>query len=143
MRKLAPYILPIVFCADITMTVGTDVAQAQQVGPVNAILCNQKATLVGTTGAQKIVSGVAGQAISVCGWHITNTGTTGTFVFSSGTGTNCGTSTVVQIPTANIINSAPSGDHVEYASWSIPVGTDLCLTPSVAGISAVVWYSQQ
>lgn len=118
-------------------------ALAQAVGPTNTILCNQKATLaVGPTGLTQMVAAVTGQTINVCGWHVTNTGATGTFLFASGTASNCGSNTVTQIPATNVTNTAPSSDHIEFASWSAPLSTALCVNPSVATISVVVWFSQ-
>lgn len=118
-------------------------ALAQAVGPTNQILCNQKATMaVGPTGLTQMIALATGTAINVCGWHVTNTGATGTFSFTSGTGANCGSNAVLQIPPTNVTNTAPSSDHIEFAGWSLPLSTALCATPSVATISIVVWFSQ-
>jgi hypothetical protein len=124
-------------------------SQPAIVGPSNAILCNNAAILaVGSTGLTKIITGVAGKAIFICGWHITNTGATGTLAISIGTGANCGSNTVAVVPAINVTSSAPSSDHIDYATIQTPLagvaGTpyDLCVNPSVATIMTLVWYSQ-
>jgi len=118
-------------------------ALAQQVGPVNTILCNKKAILTaGPTTITQMVAPVVGQVVNVCGWHVTNSGASGTFSFSSGNGSNCGSNTVLEIPVSNVTSSAPSADHIEFASWTAPLSMGICITPSVATIAAVVWYSQ-
>jgi hypothetical protein len=90
---------------------------------------------------------VSGKSINICGWHITNTGATGTFSFSIGTGTNCGTNTSVVVPAQNVTSTAPITDHIDYAFLTMPattggLPTDLCITPSAATIAAVVYYNQ-
>jgi hypothetical protein len=116
------------------------------VGPSNLILCNKIATqAVGVSASTKMITGVTGQTILICGWDVSNTGATGTFAFTSGTGSNCGTSSVTVIPALNITNTAPAVDRQQYAT--IQIGTtavplDFCITPSVNTIAAVVWFAQ-
>jgi hypothetical protein len=123
-------------------------AQGPIVGPGNSIICTTASFMAaGPSAATRIIQGVAGKGINICGWHITNTGATGTFSFSIGTGTNCGTNTSTVIPAMSITNTAPVTDHVEYAFLSPPstisgVPTDVCVTPSVATIAAVIYYNQ-
>jgi hypothetical protein len=122
-------------------------SQGTIVGPGNAILCPRLATLaVGPSTITQIVPAVTGQTISICGWHVTNTGATGTFSLSYGTGSNCGTGTVLFIPPQNVTSTAPATDHIDYAFFTVPmvagVAQALCITPSVATIAAVVYYSQ-
>lgn len=120
-------------------------ALAQTVGPSGQIACNQTATMaVGPTSVQSLVAGVAGKTVFVCGWHVTNTGATGTFSITTGTQTTnpCDTGTKSITPALNVTNAATSGDHVDWAQVSGAVGAGLCLTPSVATIAAVVWFSQ-
>jgi hypothetical protein len=97
---------------------------------------------VGTTGLTQIIAAVAGQSISICGWHVTNTAATGTFAFSYGTGSNCGTGTVTPIPAQNVNSTAPSADHIDYVTITIPVGNALCVNFSVATIAGIVYYTQ-
>lgn len=114
-----------------------------QVGPPNTIQCNQVAALTaGPIVITQIQAGLTGKIITICGWHITNTGASGTFSLSYGTGTNCGTGTTTIVPPLNVTSSAPSADHVDFASLSIPAGNALCITPSVATIAGVVFIGQ-
>ena len=116
------------------------------VGPTNVIFCNQIATqAVGVSSATKIITGVSGKNLVLCGWDVSNTGSTGTFAFQTGTGSNCGTGTATLIPALNITSTAPAVDRQQYAT--IQVGTpasplDLCIVPSVNTIAGVVWYAQ-
>lgn len=118
-------------------------ASAQAVGPTNQIFCNKVATLaVGPTTITQIIAAATGQAINICGWHVTNTGATGTFSFQYGTGSNCGTGTQTLIPALNVTSTAPSSDHIDFAQFGTPISNALCVTPSVATISVVVYYAQ-
>jgi hypothetical protein len=118
-------------------------AQGPMVGPGALLVCTKIAFMaVGPTSITQLVAPVPGQAVSVCGWHITNTGATGTFAFQIGTGSNCGTGTVTIVPAMNVTSTAPSVDHIEYATSTLPISQGLCVTPSVATISVVVYYTQ-
>ena len=121
-------------------------AQGTVVGPGQLVICSKTPAFVaaGPTSITTIIPAVAGQSIFVCGWHITNTGAAGTFSFqvSTSAGANCGGAPVPGIPAVNVTSTAPSADHIEYASMQVPVGQSLCVTPSVATISFVVWYNQ-
>jgi len=97
---------------------------------------------VGPTTSTVIVAGTAGKAINICGWHITNTGASGTYSFSIGTGAGCVTNNVVVVQPQSISSTAPVTDHIDYAFLTVPTGTSLCITPSVATIAAVVYYNQ-
>lgn len=126
------------------LTLGSSaLSQGPIVGPGNLLICTKIAPMpAGTTGLQQIVAGVAGQSISVCGWHITNTAATGTFAFSTGTGSNCGTNTVTPIPAQNVNSTAPSADHIDYVTLTLPAGNALCVNFSVATIAGIVYYTQ-
>jgi hypothetical protein len=118
-------------------------AQPTIIGPAQTAICNQAKFMgVGPTTITTVVPGVAGQSIFICGWHVTNTGATGTFSISIGAGANCGGSPVQIVPAVNVTSTAPSADHIEYAWGQVPAGQSLCITPSVGTISAVVWFSQ-
>jgi hypothetical protein len=118
-------------------------AQPTIIGPAQTAICNQITSLaVGPTTITTAIAGVAGKSIFVCGWHITNTGATGTFTLTVGSGANCVTSPTVIVQAANVTSTAPSADHVEYATSQIPVGQSLCVTSSVATIAYVFWFSQ-
>jgi hypothetical protein len=123
-------------------------AQPTIIGPAQTTICNKVATLaVGpTTITQVIPPGAvatpSNQSIFICGWHITNTGATGTFTLTVGSGVNCASNSAVVIPAVNVTSTAPSADHIDYASQQVPPGLTLCVTSSVATISYVFWYSQ-
>jgi hypothetical protein len=127
-------------------------SQPTIIGPAQTTICNKVATLaVGPTTITQVIppGGVAtptGQSIFICGWHVTNTGATGTFTLTIGSGLNCATNPVVIVPAVNVTSTAPSADHIDYASQQIApisgVAQTLCVTSSVATISYVFWYSQ-
>src|SRR5882672_334688 len=104
-------------------------AFAQTVGPTNTILCNKTASVaIATATTTSLVSGIAGQAIMLCGWHVTSTqSATSTFQLEYGTqGGPCTTPTTIT-PAFNVTNTAPSADHIEYAHTSLPTATQLCV----------------
>ena len=113
------------------------------VGPPQAILCNKIANLpVGSTTITQIVAAVTGKSIHLCGWHVTNTGATGTYSLSYGTGANCGTGTTTITPTTNVTSTAPDVDHTDYVIYDVPVSNALCVTSSVNTVSTLIFYSQ-
>src|SRR5215475_4902923 len=120
------------------------IAQAQ-VGPPNPILCNKTAFASPSTATTtSMVTGVAGQTIQICGWHVTSiVATQNTFQFEWGTqGGPCTTPTTFT-PAFGVINSAPSVDHIEFASVSLPAGAQLCVvTTAATALQVLVWYSQ-
>jgi hypothetical protein len=123
-------------------------AQAQM-GPPNPTLCNQTATFSGVATNTQLVAAVTGKIIYVCGWHITNSAASGTFLFTTGQGVLCATNTVNVTPALTVTSTAPSSDHIEFAAWSAPltstnppVPSAVCVTPSVTTISGVLYYSQ-
>lgn len=117
--------------------------QGTIVGPGNLVLCPSIATLTaGPTTITQLVALSTGKSISICGWHVTNTGATGTFSLSYGTGSNCGTGTTTIVPAQNVTSTAPATDHIDYAFYTVPVSNALCITPSVATVAAVVYYNQ-
>lgn|SRR5215475_15233673 len=132
--------------AALLLSLGPAVPQGQ-VGPANMILCNQVATMgIGPTTIQTLITGVAGRNINLCGWHVTNSGATGTFSITAGqqTTTPCDTNTRTIVPAMNVSNTAPSADHSGYAFFSTPSATpayNVCVTPSVATIAVVLYYS--
>jgi len=127
----------------VVLTSASASAQPTIIGPAQTAICNKIATLAaGPVVTTQIIAAVTGQSIFLCGWHVTNTGATGTFAIQTGTGSNCGTNTVTLIPAVNVTSTAPSADHIEYATAQIGPSLALCVTPSVATISFVIWYSQ-
>jgi hypothetical protein len=116
-------------------------AQAQ-VGPPNQIQCNKAVNFTGNAALQQILALQAGQSIYICGWHVTSTsGTTTTFQLEYGTGSNCGTGTQVLTPPLNVTLSAPSADHIDYASMQTPAGQALCVN-APATVTGIIWVSQ-
>src|SRR5262249_58519609 len=93
------------------------------------ILCNKTATLApAAAGTTQLVAPASGVTISICGWHVTTTSTAGTFQIFVGTGATCGTNTVNMTPALAVSSSAPSSDHIEFASFSGATGAWLCIT---------------
>jgi hypothetical protein len=119
-------------------------AQGPIVGPGNLLVCTKIATIPpgGPTTITQLIAGVAGQGITICGWHVTNTAASGTFSFSYGTGSNCGTGTQTPFPAQSVSSTAPSADHIDYGTVTIPAGNALCYTFSVATIAGIVYYTQ-
>ena len=118
-------------------------AQSGTVGPTNQIYCNKVATLAtGSTGDQQVIAAVTGQLVFICGWHITNTGASGTFAFDYGTGSNCGTGKVAVIPAQNVTSNAPSADHTGTAYYNTIASQAFCVNPSVNTIAGVIFYAQ-
>ena len=121
--------------------VGSGFASAQQIGPPNMIICNKSATFSGVTGSQSLVAPAARTSVLVCGWDITSTGAA-TFAISFGTQTTtpCDTNTVAITPAMNVSTNAVV-DHQFYAANSSAVGSGLCINPSIAGVSGIVYYT--
>ncbi len=115
-----------------------------QVGPANQVLCNQLVFQTASTASlATILAGVAGKTIFICGWHVTNNvATVATFQLSSGTGTNCATTNTNITPAFNVTSSAPSTDHVEFASLSIATGNNLCIISSGTTLQPAIWVGQ-
>src|SRR5882672_11813763 len=111
------------------------------VGPSAQVLCNKVANVAaGPTTATQIVAGVANQSIFVCGYQVSNTGTTGLFTFIFGTGATC-TSPTTLITTQNVTSTAPATYNVGVAQMQVPAGATLCVVP-VATVATTIWFSQ-
>jgi hypothetical protein len=115
-------------------------------GPPNQILCNKVAQVtVSSATTTSLVAGVAGKSIFICGWHVTSTqATSTTFQLEYGTqGGPCSSPTVLT-PAFSVTSTAPSADHVDYATMQAPVGTQLCTvsTGGTVGQAVLVYYSQ-
>lgn len=113
------------------------------VGPTNQVICNKFAIQSASTAALvSIVPGVANQSIFICGWHVTNSAASGTFTLSQGTGTNCVTTNTVLTPAFNVSSTAPSTDHISYATIGLTQGNNLCIISSGITLQIEIWYSQ-
>jgi len=110
-----------------------------QVGPPNQILCNNTATFTGTGAALSAITAGASQRVYLCGWHITNTAASGTFAITYGTGTNCGTGTVTVTPSLTVSSTAPSTDHIEFATINTPLGGSFCVNATVTSVIGLLW----
>lgn len=116
-------------------------ALAEQVGPPNNIQCNAFASFTGTGAAATIVTAAVGKIIVICGWHVTSTSsTTTTFQFSQGSAANCGGGTNIT-PALNVTITAPSADHIDYASLSTPQNFNVCVN-APAAVTGGLWYAQ-
>ena len=121
-------------------------AFGQVIGPPNQVQCNQFVGFAtGSTGPTRLLSGVLGKNIFICGWHITNTGSSGTWALVSGTGTNCGSTTTTLIQPQSITSNAPASDHIDFAQLAITTTStaiDMCVSPSVNTIAGGFWIGQ-
>lgn len=93
----------------------------------------------GAVALTKIVSGVAGKTITICG-YVGNAGAAaGTFQLQYGTGTNCGTSTTALTPAFALGINGVLVDHgANLGNITLPqqtggVITDLCLVTTGTG----------
>ncbi len=114
------------------------------------IYCTQEFQVnQGATGLTKIVSGVSGKSIGVCGYTLSGGAAVSTFSMSYGTGTNCGSNAVVMVPLINVPVNGSFIDHVPFVNLSIPsqitggTANDLCVVTTGTGpISVIVYYIQ-
>lgn len=97
----------------------------------------------GATAVAKVVSGVANQAIQLCGWALNSGAATSTATLTTGTGTNCGTSTATIFPIISLAIDGTYVDHVPFVNLALPIANDLCLTTTGTGpISVIIYYAQ-
>lgn len=118
--------------------------------PVGGITCNKFfAVSQGATVLTKIISGVAGQNISVCGFVYNSGAATSTVGLSYGTGTNCGTGTTVWLPVVSLPINGLVVDRTDIASMAVPtvngsgVPIDLCLVTTGTGPAVVIVHYAQ
>lgn len=122
-------------------------AFSQQTGPPNQILCGRQAiATVASAATTSLVAGVSTTSIMVCGWHVTtsNSANASTFQLIYGTqGGPCGTPTNLT-PAFSVTSTAPSSDHIEFATFQVPIGQQLCVvsTGATVQLSILVYYSQ-
>lgn len=114
-----------------------------QVGPPNQIQCNQFVPFTGTGAEAQILAPATGKTTVVCGWHVTSTSsTTTTFQLFAGSGTNCGTNPVTITPALNVTLTAPSADHIDYASLSFASPNNAICVNAPATVTGGVWAGQ-
>jgi hypothetical protein len=120
-------------------------AMAQGVSPNQMFGCNQsKFYDASTSGATKLVAGVAGKGIYVCGWNFLAGGTVNVSLVY-GTGTNCGTGTTAITPAFQFTAQTADIDHLPVYTGITPVPTpnDLCINASAGvAVQAIVYYTQ-
>ena len=140
MKKLALFLLLL------ALPSGALAQGGSTVGPTNQIACNKIGTAnVASATTTSLANGVAGQAISVCGWHVTSTqATANTFQLEQGTqGGPCTTPTTFTPPFV-VTSTAPSANNNAAAFYSLPSGAQLCVvtTGATVGTAIMVFYSQ-
>lgn len=136
MRKLALGLLALFLAFSPTRDVN-----AQAIGGANSILCNQSAPFTGTGSAAIVITGVANKVISVCGWHITNTAASGSFNISTGSGAGCGTGNTPVTGTLSVTSTAPSADHIDWATFSAAPGAGVCVNATVTTVTGLLWFT--
>lgn len=139
MRKLALSLLALL-CLSVA-------AHAQGGQP---IICNKFFQVSqGAVALTKVVSGVAGSSISLCGWAANAGAAAATFSLSYGTGTNCGTGTTTIVPVIALGINGVFIDREPNANIAIPsvnasgVANDLCLVTTGTGpLSIMIYFAQ-
>jgi len=119
-------------------------------GSGQVIVCNKFFQVSqGAVALTKIISGISGTSISICGWAAGAGAATATFSVSYGTGTNCGTGTTTLIPVFSLPINGVMVDHKDFGGFSIPsvnssgVANDLCLVTTGTGpLSIMLYYAQ-
>lgn len=97
----------------------------------------------------KIISGVAGQHIDICGWSLNAGAAAGTASLSYGTGTNCGTGTTTIYPVIALGINGTFMDHISVPQTPVPsvnasaVPIDVCLVTTGTGPTSVIIYYAQ
>ena len=108
-----------------------------------AVVKKSVAVNIGTATTTTVVTPNTNQAIFACGWSFTEAGTTPTFQFEYGTGTNCGTGTVVLTGVYALLASQPFASNGASTQFSGIVGNNICIvtggtTPSLQGVISYV-----
>lgn len=120
-------------------------ADAQGVGAGLTIPCNKIASATpAAAGTVQVIPGVAGHVYAVCGWHVTsNQSAVTTFQFEYGTQGGPCTSPTTVTPALSVTSTAPSADHIEFASWSAPAGAQVCVvsTGTTVGQQVLLFYA--
>ena len=134
----------LILAAAFSLWAGLAAAQGV-IGPANQVICNKVVTFSSISTLTQLVAPVTGQAIFICGWHVTNTSATAaSFVITTGTQTTnpCDTGTVTITPALSVLNSAPSADHIDYAVGQSKLSQALCVLPSSTTLAGLIYYSQ-
>ena len=141
MRKLR-FIIGLLAALSLSLWAWTPIAIAQGIGPAVTIYCNKTAQVTGqAAGTTQLIPGVAGQIITLCGWHVTNSAAAQNFRFFYGTGSNCITGLQPVTPPFSVSNTAPSSDHTDYGHISLPSGNAFCVDTGGATVSVLIYYA--
>lgn len=108
--------------------------------------CDQHAFIDSSTALLTVVAGVSGRKTYVCGYILANDGTATNLSLTSGTGTNCGSTSVAITPAYNVLANQSVG--FAGAFWTglvtLAAADNLCVNASAAnGHSAEIWYTIQ
>lgn len=122
-------------------------ANAQAVNPDQMYGCTSSAIYdTNTNGSTKLVSGVAGKRIYVCGFVIYGGGTANVkFVYGTKTTNDCDTGTTSITPAFAMIAQARVVDHppVYTGLLPAPASNDVCINASAGvAIQAILYYTQ-
>jgi hypothetical protein len=108
------------------------------------IICDQHAFFDSTTQLTTLVAGVSGRKIYICG-YIVSTGATATNIgLTSGTGTNCASTSVAITPVYKLLANDSRGANSPTWNGLITLanGDNLCQSASAANDHQVeVWYA--
>lgn len=97
-----------------------------------------------TNGATKLVSGLTGKSIYICGFDFYGAGT-GNVSLQEGTGTNCGTGTSTITPAFQLKTQDGIVDNpgIYTGLHTVIAGDALCINSSAGvAIQAIVYYTQ-
>ena len=132
------------------LALASAVPAASQPGSAQPVICNKFfAVSQGATALTKIISGVLGQNISICGIVYNSGAATSTIGLSYGTGTNCGTGGTTFLPVISMPINGLLADRGDFASMAVPavnasgVAIDLCLVTTGTGPAVVIIHYAQ
>jgi hypothetical protein len=120
-------------------------ALAQPVNQPNAtVSCNAVAQYSAAAAALlRVVTGVAGKTIYICGYTIHGGGATNVGL-STGTGTNCATGTAALTPQYVLASGTDVTDSSPFfRGLQVPPSVDLCVNSSAAAAAQVTIYYGQ
>lgn len=146
MKRFLPGLAALLAGVLLLSLLGTPVF-SQQTGPPNQILCGRQAiATISSATTTSLIAGVSTTSIMVCGWHVTtsNASNPSTFQLVYGTqGGPCSSPTSLT-PAFSVTSTAPSSDHIEFATIQVPLGQQLCVvsTGATVQLAVLVYYSQ-
>lgn len=120
-------------------------AMAQPVNQPSAVTsCNAVAQYSAAAAALlRVVTGVAGRTIYICGYTIHGGGATNVGL-STGTGTNCATGTAALTPQYVLASGTDVTDSSPFfRGLQVPPSVDLCVNSSAAAAAQVTIYYGQ